>query len=144
MRTITRSVTVHRPLDEVRAVVCRTEDVMAVIGEFGRTSQVEVHGDGSQVWEVFIVIGTMYVGGRVQVEPPGESELDWQSISGISNHARLEATADGDGTRITSTVGFHLEGMLAGVTASWLLRSVIGRYADAVLERLRHRIEYGE
>lgn len=144
MRAITRSVTVHRPADEVRAVVSRPADVMAVVGEFGRTSPVEVPADGPQVWEVFIVIGTMYVGGKVQVEVPAAGELAWHSVSGIRSHAYLQVTDDGDGARITSTVGFHLDGLLSGVAASWLLRSVIGRYADAVLERLRHRIEYGE
>ncbi|MDG3011326.1 SRPBCC family protein [Rhodococcus sp. D2-41] len=144
MRAITRSVTVHRPVDEVRAAVSRPADVMAVVGEFGRTAPVGERDDGPQVWEVFIVIGTMYVGGKVQVEVPADGELAWHSISGIRSSAHLRVTEDGDVARITSTVGFHLDGLLSGMAATVLLRGLIGRYADAVLERLRHRIEYAE
>lgn len=144
MATVSRSARVRATAAEVDGVLSDPDAVMAVVREFGRTRFIEAHDDGTQSWDVFIVLGAMHVGGRAMVAPAADGVLTWHSTSGIANSVSLEAAADGDGTRVTGRVELWLEGAITGRLTAVLVRSVIGRYLDAMLERLRHRIEYGE
>ncbi|GAA4815250.1 SRPBCC family protein [Tomitella cavernea] len=143
MSSMTRSVTVHRPLPATEAVLACPDEVMAVIADLGRTARVEDTGGDAEHWEVFILLGTMYVGGRVRIEEAGDGVLAWHSESGFHHRARFEAVADGDDTLIRLHVDFRIDGVFTGWLAATLVQGYIGRFADAVLESLRHRIEYG-
>ncbi|WP_182347839.1 hypothetical protein [Tomitella gaofuii] len=143
MSSMTRSVTVHRPLSASSAVLARPDEVMAVIADLGRTARVEDAGDGAEQWEVFILLGTMYVGGRVRIGQAGDGVLAWHSESGFHHHARFEAVADGDLSAIRLHFDFRIDGVFTGWLAARLVHGYIGRFADAVLESLRHRIEFG-
>lgn len=144
MVTVRRSIDVRGPVGAVDDVLADPDAVMAVVTEFGRTRFIVAHEDGTQEWDVFIVLGAMHVGGRVLVDRLGSGSLTWHSVSGIANTVSITSAGDGDGARIIAGVELWLEGAITGRLTAVLVRSVIGRYLDAMLERLRHRVEYGE
>lgn len=144
MATVHRTVRVRGPVGAVWELLSDREAVMSVVSEFGRTRLITAHEDGSQEWDVFIVLGAMHVGGRVLVDPPGDGTLTWHSTSGIANSVAMDVAVDGEGSLVTARVELQLEGAITGRLTAVLVRSVIGRYLDAMLENLRHRIEFGE
>lgn len=144
MGATTKSIEVNRPYGEVVAAVESIPGVMELVRAFGRAEFLSAHDDGSEEWNVFIVLGTMYVGGRVVVQSPARGELTWHSVSGIENMTGLAAIPYSDGALVTASVEFEVDGVLTGPLTGWLLRGIVGRYVDALLERLRHHIEYGE
>ncbi|WP_158726622.1 SRPBCC family protein [Tomitella fengzijianii] len=144
MTTMSRSIVVRRPVQQVARVLGDPSVVMAVIGDHGRAARVEAAGDGAEQWEVFLVLGTMYMGGRVRIDEAGDGALAWHAVSGFQHEARFEAAAHGVDATITVHFEFRIEGLLTGRLAARLVRGYIGRYAESVLESLRHRIEYGE
>lgn len=145
MAAMTRSIRVRAPLARVAPVLGDPAAVMAAIGSLGRTAHVGDDADGAGLWDVFILLGTMYVGGRVRVDEARDGALAWHAVSGFRHAARFGAAAEPDpeASTITMRFEFRLDGSLSARLAGWLVRGYIGRYADAVLETLRHRVEYG-
>ncbi len=143
MATMTRSITVRRPVDEVAAVLADPAAVMAAVGTLGRTARTGDAADGSPQWAVFMVLGTMYVGGTVQIDEVGDRVLAWHAVSGFRHRARFTVAADGADSVITVQFDFVIGGAVTGYLTARLVSGYVARSADAVLEALRHRIEFG-
>lgn len=142
MADVFRSIRVHRPLDEVCAVITDPAIAFSIIGDFGRFEKIADLPDGAQEWDLFLPVGTVHIGGRVLVPPRRPDELTWTSIRGTHNHARVWATEEGEGTRINMSIGVTFVGMVSGWLAGLLAKDILARHVQASLEQLRHHIEY--
>ena len=144
MSSTTRDVLVRAPVQDVVTAISQPDDLMAIVGEFGRSAYISTRADGSQEWVLFIVMGTIYVGGRGLVKCDGEGSVSWRSLSGFEYRARIRAIPAQAGTRLEATADLKLEGLIAARVAGFLVRNFMGRHLDATLQRLRHHIEYNE
>src|SRR5699024_6506968 len=126
MATMSRSIVVRRPVDQVARLLGDPSEVMAVIGDHGRTARVGAAGDGAEQWEVFLVLGTMYMGGRVRIDEAHDGALAWHAVSGFQHDARFEAAAYLYGDHGTAapgeaaTLSVHFELRLDGLLIGWL------------------------
>lgn len=142
MATVSRSITVAAPVARVAAVVTDPAAVFELIGALGRTKLVATHADGSQDWDLYLDIGTMFLGGRVTVDPPTPDAISWRSTRGTRHDAHAEVVGADGGARVTMTTTVQFSGMVTGRLAAWLSRDILGRQIDAGLQRLRHRVEW--
>lgn len=143
MGGVTRSVRVRRPVDEVAKVATDPEVVFPIIGGFGRFDSIAHNPDGSQEWDLYLDVGSIHVGGRVRVNPPTATSIEWRSVRGTRHSARIEVSAADGGSLVTMTVSAYFAGLLAGWITSVLAGGIVARHMDAGLEQLRHHIEYG-
>lgn len=147
MTTVARTIAVARPLDEVAAVTTDPDTIFPLIGSLGRFVPVDRGTDPDpeprQQWDLHLCVGTIHIGGRVQIEEITPTVLSWQSIRGTRHRARIEVIGDDAASRITVTMDVEFAGLLTGWIASLLARDVLARNLDAALERVRHEIEYG-
>jgi Polyketide cyclase / dehydrase and lipid transport len=142
MGAVTASVVVRRPLVEVAKVATDPDVVLPLIGGFGRFQLIEKRADGSEEWDLFIDVGTIHVGGRVEVEAPGGSTLSWRSARGTRHWACIEVHEAGRDSEITMRVSTEFAGLLTGPLTGFLARGIIRRHVEAGLEQLRHHLEH--
>lgn len=145
MTTVTKTIRVRRAAPEMIAVLENPDQLMAIVGGFGRATYLRTRMDQSQEWELFFQLGTMYIGGRVLVETTGSELLGWHSISGFTHSTRFQVRPCGpEECEVRATTVLSLDGMLAARVAGLLVRGFIGRNLEATLEALRHYAEYGD
>ena len=143
MGTTRKSILVRRPVDEVAKSATDPGMVLPALGALGRVLCCDRHPDGSQEWDLFIIVGTIHVGGRVLIENPSWDTMVWRSLRGKRHHAHVEVAPAEDGATVTMAVTTEFTGTLSGPLTGLLAGPILGRYLDAILEQLRHRIEYG-
>lgn len=143
MATISRSVRVHRNIDEVAAVATDPDVVLPIIGSFGRCKRVALNPDGSQEWDLYIAVRTIHVGGRVRVERSSSHVLAWRSQIGKRHTGQTEVTPAGDSAVVTMSITTKFAGMFAGWLTERLAGGILARNMEAGLQQLRHAIEYG-
>lgn len=144
MSTADRTILIRRPVDEVAKLATDPAVILPIIGGFGRFAHIGDNPDGSQCWELFIVVGTIHVGGQVLIEAPAGDTLSWHSLRGTRHTARIEVTPDPIGAAVTMSVSAEFAGALTGRLTGILARGILNRYIEAGLEQLRHHIEYGD
>jgi len=144
MGTVTRSVLIHRPVDEVAKVAMDPEVVFPIVDAFGKFDFVSRNPDDSQEWDLRVDVGTIHVGSRIVVEPRSEHLLAWHWVRGTRHRARIELSPVQDGTMVTMSMTIEFAGMLAGWVTGLLAQGILGRRMIAGLERLRHHVEYGD
>ncbi|WP_026918550.1 SRPBCC family protein [Gordonia shandongensis] len=142
MAATTRSITVRRPVRDAARVVTDPAAVMAAVSTLGRAARTDDAADGAQQWSVFIVLGTMYMGGTVRIDHASDGVLAWHAVSGFRHSARFEAVPDGDGSTVSVTFDFLIGGAITGRLTARLVQGYVARSAEAVLEQLRHSIEF--
>jgi hypothetical protein len=61
---------------------------------------------GEEEWDVFLQVGTLHVGGRVLVQRPSASHLEWHSLRGASHTFTMtvEPLAGGIAARLSEKV----------------------------------------
>jgi hypothetical protein len=143
MGTTSRSVLVRRPVEEVAKSATDPGVVLPALGALGRVSCLDRHPDGTQEWDLFVIVGTIHVGGRVLIENPSWDRMAWRSLRGKRHTARVDVAPADDGATITMSVTTEFAGALSGPLTGLLAGPILGRYLEATLEQLRHRIEYG-
>jgi hypothetical protein len=140
-QTVTVDTRIRRPADQVGAFVGDPHLFIPVLATVGRCQYIGDSGE-DQLWDVFLVSGTIHLGGRVLVSPHKTDGLRWRSVRG-TRHS-FEASVDGDGQ--TSQVTFALTYSLTGLGIAWLSefigRGIVGRNLEAAAEELRHRLEF--
>jgi hypothetical protein len=134
---------VRRPADEVGAFVADPHRFVPVLATVGRCEFIGNTGDG-ELWDVFLVSGTIHLGGRVLVSQNGNHGLRWQSVRGT--HHSFEASVDGDdqGARVTLRLTYSLTGLGIARLSELIGRGIVGRNLQAATEELRHRLEFDE
>lgn len=107
---------------------------------------VEILAD-TQLWDVFLNIGSYEVGSRVDVRRAAPNELQWESVRGAYNRAQITVEPDGDDpahSMVRVVLRFRLEGMILARFAMAIAQPIVARHVEAGLERLRHHLEFGD
>jgi hypothetical protein len=140
--TATESIVVRRPLEEVAKIATDPGVLLPLVAGLGRFEFIERAQDGTEEWDMFLDIGAIHVGGRVQVvsAPP---TLSWQSVRGTRHSMVVEVSDHPDGSLVTMAMTVQLGGLLLGRAAELLARGIAGRHLVAGLEQLRHHLEFG-
>lgn len=142
MTEVVKSVLVGRPVDAVAKAATDPEVVLPIIVGFGWFDLLSRNPDGSQVWDLYLEVGTIHVGGRVLVEPPSESSVSWRSRRGVRHTARIAVSPAEHGALVTMSVRVEFAGRVTGWITGVLANGILGRHIEAGLEQLRHHIEY--
>ena len=140
---VVRSIHVRRPHDEVAAFVTDPHQVLPVVPGFARFAFVSTTGT-SEEWDVFIEIGTLHVGGRVEVTRPSPYRLAWDSDRGTRHRFSLSVEPDGDGAELVMEMEYRLSGMLMARVSEILAKGIVARHLEAGLEEIRHHLEHGD
>ena len=126
---VVRSIRVRRPVDEVAAFVTDPHRVLPVVPGFARFAFVG-STDGAEEWDVFLEIGTLHVGGRVEVTRPSATHLSWRSDRGTWHRFDLVVEPLADDPR-AALVRMEIEYALSG-----LLMAAAVVVSDAVVSRI--------
>lgn len=140
---VTRSVTVRRNHEEVAAFVTDPHRVLEVIPGFARFAHV---GDGpsagEELWDVFLDVGTLHVGGRVLVCHPSPHRLEWRSQRGTAHSFSLAVEPLGEHSVLTMSLAYSFTGWLSARLSELVARGIAARHLDAGLEQIRHLLEH--
>lgn len=136
--SVTESVVVRRPVGEVAAAATDPDRLLPMVCGAGRFHHVR-----DQVYDVFIDVGTIHVGGRVAVTTPDDRTLTWQSVRGTENGFELHVTEHPDGALVTATLRIKLYGLVMARISEFLARGIVSRHLVSGLQQLRHDVEHG-
>ena len=143
---VVRSIRVRRPVDEVAAFVTDPHRVLPVVPGFARFAFVGSTDEGEE-WDVFLEIGTLHVGGRVEVTRPSPSHLSWLSDRGTRHRFDLAVepvTDDPRAALVRMEIEYALSGLLMARASELLARGIVARHLEAGLEEIRHHLEHGD
>src|SRR6478735_8918623 len=101
--------------------------------------------DEAEEWDVFLEIGTLHVGGRVEVTRPSATHLSWQSDRGTRHRFDLavEPVSDDPGAALVRMeIEYALSGLLMARASELLARGIVARHLEAGLEEVRHHLEH--
>lgn len=145
---VVRSIHVRRPPDEVAAFVTDPHQVLPVVPGFARFAFVDKHSvgatTGGEEWDVFLEIGTLHVGGRVEVSRPSDHRLAWESDRGTRHRFALTVEPDGDASELVMELEYSLSGLLMARISELLAKGIVTRHLEAGLEEIRHHLEHGD
>lgn len=139
-QTVTVDKRIRRPVEEVGAFVADPHRFIPILATVGRCEYVGDSGD-DQLWDVFLVSGTLHLGGRV-VLTKGRNRLTWRSLRGTRHSFEARAEDHGDVSRITLTLTYSLTGLGIARLSELIGRGIVGRNLQAAAEELRHRLEF--
>jgi len=140
---VTRSLTVRRPHDEVAAFVTDPHRVLEVIPGFARFSYVgEGPASGQELWDVFLEVGTLHVGGRVLVSRPSPHRLEWHSQRGTSHSFSMSVEHVGEHALLAMSLAYTFAGWVSARVTEVVARGIAARHLDAGLEQIRHLLEH--
>lgn len=142
-QTVTVDKRIRRPADQVGAFVADPHRFIPVLATVGRCDFIEESGDG-QRWDVFLVSGTIHVGGRVLVKRNKNQGLRWRSLQGTRHSFDASVDGDGDASRVTLKLTYSLTGLGIARLSEFIGRGIVGRNLQAAAEELRHRLEFEE
>lgn len=140
-QTVTVDKYIRRPLEEVGAFVADPHQFIPVLATIGRCEYLEDSGD-DQLWDVFLVSGTLHLGGRVLVTHTQNRQLSWRSLRGTRHTFTAVADGDGHGCRVTVAMTYSLTGLGIARLSEVIGRGIVARNLQAAVEELRHRLEF--
>lgn len=141
--TVTERVLVRRPVAEVLPHATDPDVILPLMGGLGRFEKLVEREDGSEEWDVFLDIGTLHVGGRVEVPPSDGTGLTWHSLRGTRHRVRLGVSDHPEGALVTLAITVEFVGLVTGPLTELLSRGILHRHLRAGLEQLRHHLEHG-
>jgi carbon monoxide dehydrogenase subunit G len=139
---VTRSITVRRPHDEVAAFATDPHRVLEVIPGFARFEYVGDAPSNAELWDVFLEVGTLHVGGRVLVTHPSPHRLEWRSQRGTAHTFSMTVEPLGEHARLTMSLTYTFAGWLSARVSEVVARGIAARHLDAGLEQIRHLLEH--
>ncbi len=142
-QTVTVSMRIRRPVREVGAFVADPHRLVPVMMTVGRSQYVDDDDEG-QLWDVFLVSGTLHLGGRVLVTSAGNHGLQWRSLRGTRHSFTAHAEGDDQSSRVTVSLTFALAGLGIARLSEFIGRGIVDRNLHAALEELRHQLEFEE
>lgn len=141
--TVTESLVVRRPLAVVAPVATDPHRILPMMGGLGRFEFIGHERDGRELWDMFFDVGTIHIGGRVEVASEGQAAVSWRAVRGTRHRSRLELADEGGDTRLTITMNLELaSGPIAARVAGFLAGGIMRRHLQAGLQQLRHHLEY--
>jgi hypothetical protein len=148
-QTVTVSKPIRRPVAEVGAFVTDPHRLIPVVTTVGRYEYIgsddrDDQDDQDQLWDVFLVSGTLHLGGRVLVTRDGSRGLCWRSLRGTRHSFQARVDGDDQACRITLSLTFSLSGLGIARLSELIGRGIVARNLEAAAEELRHRLEFEE
>jgi hypothetical protein len=142
-QNVTVSKRIRRPVEEVGAFVADPHRLVPVITTVGRCEYIG-DDDQDQLWDVFLVSGTLHLGGRVLVTRDGSHGLRWRSLRGTRHSFKAHVEGDEQTCRLTVSLTFSLAGLGIARLSELIGRGIVARNLQAAVEELRHRLEFEE
>jgi Polyketide cyclase / dehydrase and lipid transport len=141
--TQTVSVTRHirRPPAEVGPFVMDSHNLIPAVSALGRCQYIGGADDG-ELWDVFLDVATIHLGGRVLVTHPEPLRLCWRSLRGTRHSFDAVVDADDTGSKLTLTLTFTSPGFVTRRLSELFGRGVVSSHLQAAAEELRHRLEF--
>lgn len=99
---------------------------------------------GTEAWDIFLTVGSLHIGGRVDVSRPRPTQLHWTAVRGTDQTFDLTVLPHGDGSVLRMSLRVGLRGLLMARIAEVLGRGVIVRHLEAGVQNVRHHLEYGD
>ena len=140
-QTVTIDKQIRRPADQVGAFVADPHRFIPVLATVGRCEYIGDSGE-DQLWDVFLVSGTIHVGGRVLVSRDGTDGLRWRSLRGTRHSFKASVDGDGEVSRVSVALTYSLTGLGIARLSEFIGRGIVGRNLQAAVEELRHRLEF--
>ncbi|MEZ0578959.1 hypothetical protein [Nocardioides sp. MH1] len=140
--TATERIVVRRPLDVVAKVATDPGVMLPLVAGLGRFEFIERVADRIELWDMFLDIGAIHVGGRVEVVSDATS-MRWHSVRGTRHSMLVEVVEHPDGAEVSMAMTVQLGGLVMGRLAERMARGIAGRHLVAGLEQLRHHLEFG-
>lgn len=141
--TARASVHVDVPAAELTAFVRDPHATLPVITGFGDfTHHRDAPVSGLQEWDVIYHVGTLQLGGRIEIDDARPDGLDWRSIRGTRHTFAVTVAEDGDGSLLSLEMNLSLSGLLMARIAERAGAGIMRRHLDAAAEQLRHHAEW--
>lgn len=140
--TATETIVVRRPVDVVAKVATDPGVMLPLVAGLGRFEFIRRLDDGVEEWDMFLDIGAIHVGGRVEVVSDATT-MRWRSVRGTRHSMLVEVVEHPAGAEVSMAMTVQLGGLVMGRVAELLARSIAGRHLVAGLEQLRHHLEFG-
>ncbi|MCX6398792.1 MAG: hypothetical protein NTX33_02530 [Propionibacteriales bacterium] len=135
---------VVRPRDEVSVFATDPQQLLPLISGFGRFRFLGLRDEPDhEEWEAFLDVGTLHIGGAIDVDRTDEHRLRWTSLRGTRNVFDLTVEPDGaDRSLVTMSLTITLSGLVMSRIAEQLARGIMTRHLDAAIQQLRHHLEW--
>ncbi|OBJ53119.1 SRPBCC family protein [Mycobacterium sp. 1423905.2] len=140
-QTVTVSRVIRCPVDEASGFVTDPHKLIPEVSAFSRCKFVESCDDG-ELWDVFLNSGTIYLGGRVLVSPPGDGRMTWRSVRGTRHSFEARVEPHRRGSRLTLTLQYRLTGYVIARISELIGRGLATRNLEAAAEEIRHHLEF--
>ena len=139
------SCVVRRPVEEVAAFATDPAQLLPRIPGVERFRDVGPgRSAGAEAWDIFLTVGSLHVGGRVDVSRPEPTHLHWTAVRGTDQTFDLTVSPHEDGSLLRMTLRVGLRGLLMARIAEVLGRGVIVRHLEAGVQNVRHHLEHGD
>lgn len=139
------SCVVRRPVAEVAAFAT---DPAALLPKIPGVERFHDAGPGeapgTDAWDIFLTVGSLHIGGRVDVSHPSPTHLHWTSVRGTDQVFDLTVEPHEQGALLRTSLRIGLSGLLMARIAELLGRGVIVRHLEAGVQNVRHHLEHGE
>jgi carbon monoxide dehydrogenase subunit G len=143
--TGTAGCVVRRPVDEVAAFATDPATLLPRIPGVERFADVGAgEAAGAEAWDIFLAVGSLHIGGRVDVSRPDATHLHWTGVRGTDQTFDLTVSPHPDGALLRMTLRVGLRGLLMARIAEVVGRGVIVRHLEAGVQNVRHHLEYGD
>ena len=142
-QTVTVDTHIRRPPDRVGAFVGDPHRFIPVLATSGRCEYIGDSGE-DQLWDVFLLSGTIFLGGRVLVSHHNIDGLRWRSVRGTRHSFEASVEGDGHASRVSFALTYSLTGLGIARLSEFVGRGIVGRNLEAAAEELRHRLEFDE
>lgn len=136
---------IDRSPDTMLALVHDPRRLLPVITGFGEFTHFrDLDDSGRQEWDLIYHVGTLQLGGRIDVDPGRPDGLDWHSIRGTRHTFAITVADDGGGTRVDLEMRLSLSGLLMARVAERAARGIMRRHLEAAAQQLRHHAEWDD
>lgn len=143
--TGTASCVVRRPVADVAAFATDPASLLPRIPGVERFRDAGPgESPGSEAWDIFLTVGSLHIGGRVEVSRPEPTHLHWTGVRGTDQTFDLTVVPHQDGSLLRASLRVGLRGLLMARIAEVLGRGVIIRHLEAGVQNVRHHLEYDD
>lgn len=134
---------IDRPVREVERFATDPRLCLPLMSGFGRFRHLgDLPENHHQEWEVFLQVGSLQIGGAVDVDLTRRRHLMWSSLRGTRHRFDLAVEPVNGQTLLTLELTLSLRGLLMSRIAERLARNIMGRHLEAAAQELRHHIEW--
>jgi ribosome-associated toxin RatA of RatAB toxin-antitoxin module len=141
MKTITRTIEIHRPAEVIFALLSDVRNYRLFFAGITRWEPLSDNMEDMRI-KVLMRLGSVATGGTIRIESVEADRLiHWRSETGIHQSGSWHLQPTKTGTLVTLSIGFDLQGGLAGRLVEYFAARTMGRYMDATLLAMRRIVE---